>query len=78
MRYGLELDIIYYSYYCGLFLFILDLYSTHAYQAPPTRVIEIPRAFVVVMVRLKRETENKMVKTCLTFAEKKKKAFTVS
>lgn len=50
-------------------LFILALYSTHAYQAPPIRVMVIPKVFVAVMVRLKRKTENRMVKTCLMFAE---------
>ena len=55
-----------------MFLLSLDLYSTHAYQAPPMRVTDIPRAFVVVMVRLKRDTENRIVKTCLTFARKEK------
>ena len=43
-------------------------YSTQPYQAPPTIVIEIPRAFMGVMVRLNIDTAKRIVKTCFTLA----------
>ena len=56
------------DYGLGFLLLVFEVYSTHAYHAPPRSVTEMPTAFVVVMVRLKSETANRIVKTCLTLA----------
>ena len=56
------------GYEGDLLLLSLARYSTRAYHAPPRSVSVMPSAFVGVIVRLKRETEKRIVRTCLTFA----------
>lgn len=53
---------------CSRFRSILPMYSTHAYHAPPARVIQIPSAFNGVIVRWKSETAHRIVSACFTFA----------
>ena len=43
-------------------------YSTLAYHAPPRSVSRMPNPLIGVIVRLKSETANRIVNTCLTFA----------
>jgi hypothetical protein len=47
---------------------LLSRHSTAAYAAPPRRVRAMPAALRGVMVRLKRATERRIVRTCLMFA----------
>ena len=50
---------------------LFSRYWTAAYHAPPTRVSAMPAAFGGVIVRLNKETERRIVRTCFMFAADK-------